>query len=378
MEITISYIKKINELINEIETYEKYKAELKAHLRQIDKNYQKRVFGYFKYKNLIKHELKGKTKQECIEYYDAYIYSLLKQIEFYNSKIFYDIYNDRTQIKVDLPIKEYQKISKRKLTLPKTVLHVADDKVEEIKPVKPFIIGRPMPKARKKAKKLSLSNRMLKTFGLRRKTRKKEKAIVRVKNINFFDWLLSLFGVRKRAIIEEFSEKEDGELLPGQEMEFLGDKTEISPTIIGLKQKEKMKIEIGSEKLDPKLLAEEAKRIKHIIDKRRKFKVYEHSKIGTMANLMVKRISLYLINTFPDFFKSVYDSLRHADIKILSNTFVNIMILGSVFSFFLFTSFFLLLFYFKDYSVLMIIFNGLSQEYCFRSQLSLDSLPILM
>ena len=56
------------------------------------------------------------------------------------------------------------------------------------------------------------------------------------------------------------------------------------------------------------------------------FKVYEASLMGLYANQFCRRISFYLLKNFPEFFKKLYNALRLANIRILSNTYVNIMI----------------------------------------------------
>jgi pilus assembly protein TadC len=60
---------------------------------------------------------------------------------------------------------------------------------------------------------------------------------------------------------------------------------------------------------------------------------YDVSSFGALANILVKDISIELINSFPDFFKKMYHSLRLANISILSNTYTNIMVLSTLISF---------------------------------------------
>ncbi|MBW2967709.1 type II secretion system F family protein [Candidatus Woesearchaeota archaeon] len=88
------------------------------------------------------------------------------------------------------------------------------------------------------------------------------------------------------------------------------------------------------EKITATALTKEAKRIKSIMGKKKALKIYQPSFFGALANMTIKRISLFLLDAFPDFFKDLYHSLRLANIKILSNTYVNMMVLGVISSFF--------------------------------------------
>ncbi len=91
---------------------------------------------------------------------------------------------------------------------------------------------------------------------------------------------------------------------------------------------------------DTTLLAQEARRVKKILEVE-KPEVYQGSSVGLIANLTVRKISLFLVDTFPEFFGFLYNALRAANVKVLSNTYVNIMILSTLFV--SFSSFFLLL-----------------------------------
>lgn len=81
---------------------------------------------------------------------------------------------------------------------------------------------------------------------------------------------------------------------------------------------------------DATLLAQEARRVKKILEVE-KPEVYQGSSVGLIANLTVRKISLFLVDTFPEFFGFLYNGLRAANVKVLSNTYVNIMILSSLF-----------------------------------------------
>lgn len=104
---------------------------------------------------------------------------------------------------------------------------------------------------------------------------------------------------------------------------FISEKTEIKPTTL--------KFGLVTEKVEipevlPKKFAEEAQRIKRIIEARKAPPIYKPTFYGYLANLIVRRFSFFLLNSFPGFFKKVYNNLRSANIKILSNTYVNMMV----------------------------------------------------
>lgn len=80
---------------------------------------------------------------------------------------------------------------------------------------------------------------------------------------------------------------------------------------------------------DSTLLAQEAKRIKRILEVEKQ-EVYKGSSLGLIANVTVRKISLFLVNNFPQFFGYLYNALRAANVKVLSNTYVNIMVLVTV------------------------------------------------
>jgi pilus assembly protein TadC len=77
------------------------------------------------------------------------------------------------------------------------------------------------------------------------------------------------------------------------------------------------------------LLAQEARRVRRILEVEKPSQ-YKSSSLGLIANVTVKKISLWLVDKLPDFFGILYNALRAANIKVLSNTYVNIMILISM------------------------------------------------
>ena len=117
-----------------------------------------------------------------------------------------------------------------------------------------------------------------------------------------------------------------------EQKKFLSPKSSIphSMQAEGLKHK----ILEAAEESEPKSarLKEEVLNMRALLEKQKAFKIYEPSYLGVLANVLIRKFTFMLIDMFPTFFKGLYDSLRLANMPILSNTYVNIMILSSAFT----------------------------------------------
>jgi len=114
--------KKILELLAEVESYQKQKDSFLEHIKELFSRYQAGQYTYFEYTKEQEKILKKKTKEETINAYNAYIYSLLKRIEKLNEQLFYGLYNDNS----------YKNIAPSARTVVKFPEIV---KVEEAKPI---------------------------------------------------------------------------------------------------------------------------------------------------------------------------------------------------------------------------------------------------
>lgn len=122
-------------------------------------------------------------------------------------------------------------------------------------------------------------------------------------------------------ILRRFGKKEE---------KVLGERTEIPEHIKKLREmREKVREEAKYYGFEQTLLAKEARRVKEILEAE-KVETYKGSSIGAMANLFVKKTSVSLVNAFPELFEYLYNALRAANIKILSNTYVSIMVFISM------------------------------------------------
>jgi pilus assembly protein TadC len=107
----------------------------------------------------------------------------------------------------------------------------------------------------------------------------------------------------------------------------ISDETEVPEQMKKLREvRKKLYDDERVSKFSSTLLAQEAKRVRRILEAE-KPAVYKGSSLGLIANVTVKKISLWLVDKFPEVFGILYNALRAANIKVLSNTYVNIMIL---------------------------------------------------
>lgn len=463
------YFSKMSELIEELHTYSEQKKLFLDALDAAQQDYITKKLSHEKYHQLIQHILKGRTKTDIIKYYDSYIFFLLKQIEFMNSKIFYFYYTNTSYLDAGQKKEEHKataeaekkapakkaapapKVSLQKPALkkelpeakqgksvpPHTEIQAAIDRAKspemgekETKPainifkaIKEFF-SNPFKKLRlekhRKAAAESIQTKPAhppklilpekaaaqKTIsfdttaerpGAEKKTEEqkqlasieaqktteipaqspppaaeklrlkepakeyqfsKENEPVKMQGIfsTIFNWL------KKRAdALQEKKQKEkkDKQQKEEEQMRLIGSKTEIAPTIMGLTQGEPaLLVEEDESRINPYLLAQEAKRIKKILQKEQELNVYRPSSIGTIANHLSRKTSLFLLDQFPDFFRSLYNALRSADMKILSNTYLNIMILCSTLSIFASFAVYLFMFFFMNTPLIMVLLNS--------------------
>lgn len=492
------FIRKIVDLVNEIESNLVYEEHLLEQIKNLDKQYQAKKASYPEYIKKRDNLLKGKTKKDCIDQYKAYNYYLLKRIEYFNSQIFLETYKDRSyeDLKYVPKIKKIQKPEPHKqeppeprpkpqlksprfeerVQIPK--LDVSQKKIlkaEEIitkkeaaagkTPGRPALeilkaqvlkkpeiempgIERPRTGAvqsydaieaeqlekpyLKKPTKPALTRRIQlgetispERLGLKEKKpffsrifdvfkRKKTGELVsteeetppsqifrprtetlkRPKKVESLEERLSKLGLKKRKslfqkiIEEEKEEKEKPEKIKGIAkvgnifgLNLIRDFVN-KLTLSHLKKSNLVHQDLRlrflktggfedlgkTEHIGTNLLVKEAERVKRIMEQKRSLKLYKPSIVGSLANITVRRISFFLIDQFPNFFRELYNNLRYANVRVLSNTYVNIMVfvtLASILlSFFLFPLVFIIqgagLFMILSKTLIMCILVGAS------------------
>ncbi|MFH1064211.1 MAG: type II secretion system F family protein [Candidatus Woesearchaeota archaeon] len=516
-------VNKVLELVSEVETYIFYKENfLKSFERAFD-DYQRGKLTYFQYEKAQKKILKGKTKEEWTNYYDAYVLSLLKRIETYNSQIFYDAYTDTSYTRITTvapaPVVEKRteperikkahavearpapeekpkpRVQKKKVELEEPVAPVAVEETEQI-PLEAEEFAPEMPEVKLVEVRLSIIDKVVLFFKHIFVKKEVDKMIDRIKadstavkkgevteavresvsgaaeeefkavpielpearpipapidepekrpfherigdyeddmeraeikmvikapekvtieeKFDLVSWFKKIFAFKKVAdetegiqigaragetVIPETERQKKGEfdilenikepsmldkltrmwkkpkeesalLVPEEEFHAIkAIKTDEASVSMGggliesirnmfdrnrkvhltedkshipfstmhletLRRKSKPEITAQIEKITATSLQKEAKRIRHIMGKRKALKIYQPSYFGAVANIAIKRMSLFLLDQFPEFFKDLYHALRLANIKILSNTYVNMMVLGTIASWF--------------------------------------------
>ncbi|MBI4438396.1 type II secretion system F family protein [Candidatus Woesearchaeota archaeon] len=125
----------------------------------------------------------------------------------------------------------------------------------------------------------------------------------------------------KKEIVDRFRKKQEP---------VLGETTVIPIHMKKLRElRDKLYAEERLTGFETTLLVQEAKKVRKLISAERS-EAYSGTSIGIIANVTVKRVSLFLVERFPGFFGFLYNALRAANIRMLSNTYVNVMILSTV------------------------------------------------
>lgn len=323
-----TYVNQILDLLQEAERYEGLKHELSRQTEKLFNDYQKGKYSYFEYKKALAELLKGRSKAQWTEYYDSYIFSLMKKIELLNSQLFYDVYKDRSDLELpNLFVGGAVKPAERPAVVEQKLAEKMTEKVET--KLKKLEVEKPAPVAAAKKEPSRLAARIRQLFAKKEKvsaprTKRKLKAPrpripeERTPTPKY----VSIGDVIIRYARRIFGAKEET---------YLGAETAIPRQTLELKKK---RVAAPTAEAAPTAIAEEAARIKRILEKRKELKVYKPSALGTLANIAIKKLSYYLIDSFPDFFRYLYNALRLANISMLSNTYVNIMVLVSIFAFF--------------------------------------------
>lgn len=367
-----AYTQKIISLFNEIKTQKEYKKELFLKLEKLDYEYKQEKYSYLEYKKIKDHILERKTKKYWKNYYDSCIYSLLKQIEYTNSKIFYYVYEDTSYLEL-----------KKRLTAPKKPMVAKKAKAPEITTPKPEIepgIETPTKEEVKEIKeeleeeinlhrledpkstsKIKQKNIFSTLFGLffkkhKKKSRKLEKE--KLSKPSFFESFKPKPKLKELPIfLEEKGKKKEPKkktekvefesiIKPFLKLPFLkgvrkrfkdyettkADKTDIGSSILDLSLSKDQKISARYGTISRAMLEKEAKKIQKRIRKEEKLKIYKPSLLGSVSNFSMRGLSMFLVETFPEFFKHLYHAIRLANIKLLSNTYINIMVMLTIIS----------------------------------------------
>jgi flagellar protein FlaJ len=302
-------INEILDLIDECETQLRYKRKLVLAVTQIEKEYQAKKYTYSQYNEKLKRMLRGKTLKEWVEYYNAYVLSVLERIKYLNTQVFYHIYHDdRIEKKLaeavqEAPAKPAEKIK------PVEIEHPA--KLERPK-LRHRIFGKPAQKpveiAEKKAipaiKEKKQLSRPLPTLQEIKPEPEKPSKPFKIKK-------------ERKPLLKIFARKTEPEKA---EIEYL--KKEIE------KPMPKPILKIKADKLKKKAAAIEKKP-----GEQQYFTAYTPSPFGTLANRYFRGIGEFILDKYPESFEKLFKAMRYANMRILSKTYVNIVLLVTFLAF---------------------------------------------
>jgi len=109
--------------------------------------------------------------------------------------------------------------------------------------------------------------------------------------------------------------------------------TKIGDSILSIASKKTIKK--NDLEMEDSAVLKEAHHMKLLLDSQRKLEkkdknfMEKYNIFDRFLNVYVKRFSLYFIDSFPSLFKNLYEFLRYADIKMLSNTYINLLIFST-------------------------------------------------
>ncbi|MFH2020513.1 MAG: type II secretion system F family protein [archaeon] len=137
---------------------------------------------------------------------------------------------------------------------------------------------------------------------------------------NTLDKNIQMGGLLSKNLLKRVLSKEKK---TKKKMDF--GKTEILPSVLTFEGSISKKDAISKKDiLDPYLLEKQIKELKSLIS-RKKPEVYKANTLGYLANMTVRKISIYFIEKYPGIFRNIYREVRHANIKIMANTYINII-----------------------------------------------------
>jgi flagellar protein FlaJ len=347
----------IESFLSEIQTYSFYRNELNENLEILDKQYQRGDFNYKKYISHRNKLLYNNSKKESIQYYDSYINDLLNKLDFLNTKLLTIVYKDKSyrnlKINKKIVLREFKKfkklpvVNKLKMFAPDLEINKSDLKFplqEE------FELKTPESLESIKPKTLANKDKIRIPFDVPVPEPEKIIAIPEPKKISPVKSMAYKFQSKTKPFFEQFSNKDNVKLMDIFNFKFLkylmdknrgeviSEDTKILPSIFDYEKQDIGSVDKVEEEikgvLDPYLLEKEIKEIKNLISTK-KTKVYEPSSLGYLANITVRRMSIFFIEKFPPPFRKLYRAIRLANMKILSNTYINIMFFLSILFFFI-------------------------------------------
>jgi len=350
MERLLTNLDEMRELLDEIRSYQGYRAELVNSFTSLERSYQDAAIGYQDYVKGKNRLLGNKEYSEAIEFYDSYIGSLLKKADSLNHLALMAIYNDVSYEQLHINTKKMRlKLLKKLPVVENLDLPVPAPSAEPISGelLRPDLIEDPqvpvpdgMPQDLSHREERILESEMavpvpghtvMPTLPKPKKLGVIKRAVYAFQAVGkpLYDRLSRSDNILFSSIL---SRRLLAYIFGGKsEDEFISKETKMLPSIFNYEDQRLDNLLEDDVKavLDPYLLEKEVKEIKNLIALK-ETKVYQPSSLGYYANRTGRKISSYFIEQFPGVFKSLYKALRFSNIRILSNTYINIMFLLTI------------------------------------------------
>jgi len=352
-----TFIEEMNSVLEEIEEAKSNRRKVSIELAFLDKRYQKKELDYREYTDQCNSIMYGRTRIQISENYANYLGSLKKRISEINSKVFKTIYNDkcyenlvigkdsnRDEKKISLPDLENLDISAEEMQ----VEHIEIKEAKKAKQMRAPAIEPPRPEPLETIEapmpvKMSFFQRLAYAFSAKKKpwiSAQGEESV--------------LFG---GFLSKEFLDY----LFKGKEKEELFSPTKVLPSILSYEEKSEEDNYLSVSKkdvLDPYILEKEIKEIKSLISRKRP-DIYKASTLGYLANISVRKITIFFIEQYPEFFKTLYRDIRYANIRVLANTYINIVFFLTLISGISSLPVFTLIYSLQGNSILMVLLKTL-------------------
>ncbi|MEM4397299.1 MAG: type II secretion system F family protein [Candidatus Woesearchaeota archaeon] len=379
-------LKEMRQTLNEIKSAKNNYINVLKELKKIDFMYQNSQIDFKTYTNLKNKILKGNIEEDIIKKYKLYIKELKKKLYNLNKKCFNVVFHDFSYESLEL--KKYKKEKKGNLDLPnlesleiseiEEPLEIEIKKIESRKEDKEDILVKTteinLQEDNLKENKIKpIIKEDLKKNLFENQIKKTDKDFIKKKS--FFERLQYCFNSENKPWLSEnqknvfmngfFSFDFFNYLFFGVEKgrELFGE-TEIMPTILQYQDKNENVNFSKTELLDPFLLEKEIKELKSLISKKNP-EIYKPNSIGYIANMSVRKISIYFIENFPDLFKKLYKEIRYSNMKVLANTYINIMFFFSIIGFLISFPFFTYIYAIQNNNLFSVFLKTIGSSFLF-------------
>ena len=352
------YLKEMYTILDEIVNVKDNLRSVVKEVEKLDEKYLDRQFDYNTYIKIRKSILGNKNKDVVLKNYDIYLGTLKNRLKELNSKVLKIVHADKTyddlrigkasfkRINTHLPSIDALEIGEihveKKLVEKKVIKQEIKKVVEKKEP----LIDAPLPRSLEHIKtpppvKLGFLKRIVYAF------QAKEKPWLDTLDDNArFAGIFSPAFLR--YILLGDSKRDTSKDLFGE--------THVLPSVMSYDAKQKS---TGfnltkSDILDPYLLEKEIKELKSLISEK-KPEIYKASTLGYLSNLFVRKVSIYFIEHYPGVFKKLYMAIRYANMKVLANTYINIMFFITLIALIIILPLSIFFFLFQGNTILMVM-----------------------